>query len=101
MADGKLLDFPEDLPAITTFRFPIRHASDNDTTLDAKYRRVSARLNTMRGVHDVYHEEDEPYGLFVEVEIQMKSKIFHTPLSSVYKGVRAVLSDLYNIDECY
>jgi hypothetical protein len=89
---------PVDITA--TFRFPFREPGELDHELHSKFRRVEQLITNSPDVADTYYEEDEQYGLFVEVTIPMDSPLMTVSMQELYDKLWASLSTLYAINEC-
>lgn len=83
------------------FRFPFRERGELDHEVHSKFLRVQREVTKSDDVVDTYYEEDEQYGLFVEVSIPLDSPMMGISLKEVYDRLWASLSTLYAINECY
>lgn len=85
----------------TKFRFPFREKGESDQDLHAKFRRVQRLITANEDVVDTYYEEDEQYGLFVEISIRMDSVLVKKSIQELYDMLWSSLSTMYSINECY
>lgn len=83
------------------FRFPFRERGELDHELHSKFIRISKKITESPDVSDVYYEEDEPYGLYVEVVVPLNSALMERSMKELYDMLWASLSTLYSINECY
>lgn len=101
--DKKILQgIPGDAEFTITFRFPI--ILDGETPYQTKTRYtelVAPTLDTISGVSDHYMEDEEEYGLFIELSIDPdKTAVMDRTVSSLYGSVVRALRSIYPIDVC-
>ena len=97
-----LENIPDDVHFTLVMQVPARIGDEPDEVAEERYNEhISPILDEIPGVSEHYFSEGDPYGLYIEFEVDPYAQdIMQRSIESLYGSVCRALRIIYPIDHC-